>query len=88
MVETANKSVGFVFEYDEENRVDGRSDHASFSEKAIPVTFLFGGFNPHYHKTTDTMDGINFSKIANAARLDYLVLMMAAEHGRFALDKK
>jgi hypothetical protein len=52
------------------------------------VTFLFGGFNPHYHKTTDTMDGINFSKIANAARLDYLVLMMAAEHGRFALDKK
>jgi hypothetical protein len=34
------------------------------------------------------MDGINFSKIANAARLDYLVLMMAAEHGRFALDKK
>ena len=88
MVETANKSVGFVFEYDEENRVDGRSDHASFSEKGIPVTFLFGGFNPHYHKTTDTMDGINFSKIANAARLDYLVLMMAAEHGRFALDKK
>jgi Zn-dependent M28 family amino/carboxypeptidase len=87
-VETANKSVGFVFEYDEENRVDGRSDHASFSEKGIPVTFLFGGFNPHYHKTTDTMDGINFSKIANAARLDYLVLMMAAEHGRFALDKK
>jgi Zn-dependent M28 family amino/carboxypeptidase len=88
MVETANKSVGFVFEYDEENRVDGRSDHASFSEKGIPVTFLFGGFNPHYHKTTDTMDGINYSKIANAARLDYLVLMMAAEHGRFALDKK
>jgi len=88
MVEQANESVGFVFEYDEENRVDGRSDHASFSEKGIPVTFLFGGFNPHYHKTTDTMDGINFSKIANAARLDYLVLMMAAEHGPFRLDEK
>ncbi len=88
MVEQANQSVGFVFEYDEENRVDGRSDHASFSEKGIPVTFLFGGFNPHYHKTTDTMDGINFSKIANAARLDYLVLMMAADHGRFKMDGK
>jgi hypothetical protein len=88
LVQSANESVGFVFEYDEEDRVDGRSDHASFSGKGIPVTFLFGGFNPYYHKTTDTMDGINFSKIANAARLDYLVLMMASEHGRFALDAK
>lgn len=84
----ANESVGFVFEYDEEDRVDGRSDHASFSEKGIPVTFLFGGFNPHYHKPTDTLDGINFSKIANAARLNYLTLMMAAEHGRFEATVK
>ena len=88
MVEKANESVGFVFEYDEEDRVDGRSDHASFSEKGIPVTFLFGGFSPHYHQTSDTMDGINFSKIANAARLNYLVLMLASEHGRFQLDAK
>ncbi len=88
MVEKANESVGFVFEYDEEERVDGRSDHASFSEKGIPVTFLFGGFSPHYHKPTDTMDGINFAKIANAARLNYLVLMMTSEHGRFQLDAK
>lgn len=88
LVEKANESVGFTFEYDEELRVDGRSDHASFSEKGIPVTFLFGGFNPHYHKPTDTMDGINFSKIANAARLNYLVLMMASEHGKFKMDIK
>ncbi|MEJ7594677.1 MAG: M20/M25/M40 family metallo-hydrolase [Planctomycetaceae bacterium] len=88
MVEKANESIGFVFEYDEEERVDGRSDHASFSEKGIPVTFLFGGFSPYYHKPTDTMDGINFAKIANAARLNYLVLMMASEHGRFELDAK
>lgn len=88
MVEAANLHVGFVFEYDEEDRVDGRSDHASFSEKGIPVAFLFGGFNPHYHKPTDTLDGINFSKIANAARLNYLLLMMAAEHGRLQMDEK
>jgi len=88
MVEKANESVGFVFEYDEEERVDGRSDHASFSAKGIPVTFLFGGFSPFYHKPTDTMEGINFAKIANAARLNYLALMMAAEHGRFQLDEK
>ena len=88
LIQTANKSVGFVFEYDEEDRVDGRSDHASFSEKGIPVAFLFGGFNPHYHKTTDTMDGINFAKISNSARLYYLTLMMAAENGHFKLDEK
>ena len=83
-----NRHVGFVFEYDEEKTVAFRSDQASFAEKGIPVSFLFGGFNPYYHKTTDTMDGINFSKIANAARLNYLVLLHAAEHGRFNKDVK
>ncbi|MCA9034227.1 MAG: M28 family peptidase [Planctomycetaceae bacterium] len=79
----ANKYVNFVFEYDEEKRVAMRSDQASFAAKGVPVTFLFGGFNPHYHKTTDTLDGINFGKIANAARLNYLTLMFASEHGHF-----
>ncbi len=83
LVMDANRYVNFVFEYDEE-RVNSRSDHASFAAKGVPVTFLFGGFNPHYHKTTDTLDGINFEKIANAARLNFLTLMMAAEHGHFS----
>ncbi|MFM7058695.1 MAG: M28 family metallopeptidase [Planctomycetota bacterium] len=83
-----NRHVGFVFEYDEEQTVAYRSDQASFADKGIPVSFLFGGFNPYYHKTTDTLDGINFSKIANAARLNYLVLMRAAENGRFTKDVK
>ena len=78
----ANKYINFVFEYDEE-RVYQRSDHASFAARGVPVTFLFGGFNPHYHKTTDTLEGINFGKIANAARLNFLTLMMAAENGHF-----
>lgn len=80
LVMDANKYIGFEFEYDEE-RVYTRSDHANFAAKGIPITFLFGGFSPHYHQTTDTIEGINFSKIANAARLNYLVLMMAAEQG-------
>jgi Zn-dependent M28 family amino/carboxypeptidase len=83
-----NRHVGFIFEYDEEKTVAYRSDQASFAEKGVPVSFLFGGFNPFYHKTTDTMEGINFSKIANAARLNYLVLHRAAEHGRFNKDIK
>lgn len=82
----SNLSVGFDFEYDEETRIANRSDHASFAAKGIPVSFLFGGFSPYYHQTTDTLEGINFSKIANAARLNYLFLMRASEHGRFRPD--
>ena len=83
----ANQHVAFEFEYDEEDRVFSRSDQKSFHDKGIPVTFLFGGFNPYYHQTTDTLDGINYSKIANAARLNYLVIMMASEHGPFAINE-
>ncbi|HAN97900.1 MAG TPA: hypothetical protein DCQ98_10920 [Planctomycetaceae bacterium] len=81
----ANEHVGFRFEYDEE-RVYRRSDHYSFAAKGIPSSFLFGGFNPHYHQVSDGMDGINPSKIANCARLYYLTLFRAAEHGKYELD--
>lgn len=82
----ANQHVGFRFEYDEE-QVYRRSDHYSFASKSIPSTFLFGGFNPYYHQTTDGLDGINYSKIANAARLYYLVAMAAAENGKYQLNE-
>lgn len=79
----ANKYVGYRFEYDEENTVFRRSDQASFHDKGIPVAFVFGGFNPYYHQTTDTIKGINFSKIANCARLYYAATFMAAENGHY-----
>lgn len=81
----ANRHVGFRFEYDEE-RVYRRSDHYSFARKEVPSSFLFGGFNPYYHQTTDTLDGINYSKIANCARLYYLMTFRAGENGRYPLD--
>ena len=83
----ANKHIGFTFEYDEEG-VYTRSDHANFAKKGIPITFVFGGFHPDYHKTTDTVDKIDFNKIVNAARLNYLCAMMAAEHGHFQRNEE
>lgn len=83
----ANQHIGFKFEYDEEG-VYTRSDHANFAKKGIPITFIFGGFNPHYHKTTDTIEGINFNKIVSGARLNYLCAMMAAEHGHFEKNEQ
>ena len=68
-----NKHIGFEFEYDEES-VYERSDHAKFAEKGVPITFLFSGFHPDYHRPTDTIEKINFDKIVNSARLNYLVL--------------
>ena len=68
-----NKHIGFEFEYDEES-VYERSDHANFARKGVPITFLFSGFHPDYHRPTDTIEKINFDKIVNSARLNYLVL--------------
>ena len=81
----ANKFVNFEFEYDEES-VFGRSDQANFYRKAqTSVAFLFGGFHPDYHQPSDQPAKINFDKIASAARLYYLSIYFAAEHGPFPL---
>lgn len=85
---TANQYVGYKFEYDEEDTVFRRSDQASFHDKNIPVAFVFGGFNPYYHQTTDTIKGINFSKISNCARLYYAATFLAAEKGHLSGQKK
>jgi hypothetical protein len=73
-----NEHVGFTFEYDEED-VYTRSDHYSFAQKGVPIAFLFSGFHPDYHQPTDTIEKINFDKVANTARLFYLVAATAAD---------
>lgn len=78
----ANRHVGFEFEYDEEG-VFGRSDQANFFRKGTSVAFMFGGFHPDYHRPTDVPAKINYNKIAAAARLYYLTVYAAGEHGDF-----
>lgn len=72
-----NRYVGFTFEYDQED-VYGRSDHAMFAAKGIPISFIFSGFHPDYHQATDTPDKINYEKIANTAKLYFLVASTVA----------
>ncbi len=83
----ANEVVNFEFEYDEEG-VFGRSDQANFYAKGTSVAFLFGGFHPDYHQPSDKPEKINFEKIARAARLYYLSIYYAADHGPFKLPSK
>lgn len=46
-----------------------RSDHYNFAKNGIPSCFFFGGFHDDYHEPTDTIEKINFSKIALISQL-------------------
>lgn len=85
LVLEANKYVGFEFELDMES-VWNRSDQVNFYRHGVPVAFLFGGFHPDYHQTSDTPDKINVKKIASAARLYYMAIFSAADHGPFEMQ--
>ncbi len=77
LIQDANKCIGFKFKYDSED-VYYRSDHYNFAKNGVPIAFMFDGFTPDYHQPTDTIDKINFDKIANCARLYYLVAERAS----------
>ena len=74
-----NESIGWRFKYDAED-VYTRSDHYNFARLGIPIAFFFTGFHPDYHQPTDTVDKINFDKIANTAKLVYLCIHDLAAH--------
>ncbi|MFK8102217.1 MAG: M28 family peptidase [Saprospiraceae bacterium] len=51
------------------NRYYYRSDHYNFAEKGIPAIFYFNGTHKDYHRTSDTVDKINFEKMEIIAKL-------------------
>ena len=83
----ANESVGFRFELDEED-VWNRSDQINFYQKGVPVSFLFGGFHPDYHRPSDEVEDINFKKLVSAAKLYYLAVNLASDHGPFEMKSQ
>ncbi len=54
---------------DDPNRYYYRSDHYNFAEKGIPAIFYFNGTHPDYHRTSDTVEKINFEKMEKIAKL-------------------
>jgi hypothetical protein len=50
-------------------RIYFRSDHWNYAKHGIPVIFYFDGTHVDYHKPTDTIDKIDFTKMTNVARL-------------------
>jgi Zn-dependent M28 family amino/carboxypeptidase len=51
------------------NKFYYRSDHYNFARKNIPVIFYFSGVHEDYHKPTDDVEKILFSKTAQITRL-------------------
>ena len=65
------------------------SDHAAFAAAGQPFLFLSCGMGTHYHTPRDTMDWINFDKLAHTTRfIEDLVVRIdctpaSASHERF-----
>lgn len=51
------------------NRYYYRSDHYNFAKNNIPVIFYFNGTHEDYHKHTDTVEKIDYSKMENITKL-------------------
>jgi hypothetical protein len=68
-----NKYSQLVLDYtynDEKdpNRYYYRSDHYNFAKNGIPAIFFFNGNHPDYHRTSDTVEKINFEKMEKVGR--------------------
>ena len=53
---------------DDPNRYYFRSDHYNFAKKGIPAIFFFSGVHEDYHRTSDTVDKIQFDKMEKIGR--------------------
>jgi hypothetical protein len=75
--EKVNKEyLGLELDYtynaeDDPNRYYYRSDHYNFAERGIPAIFYFNGTHNDYHRTTDTVEKIQFDKMAKIGQLAF-----------------
>ena len=67
---------------DDPNRYYYRSDHYNFAVKGIPSIFFFNGTHDDYHRATDTIEKINFEKMAKIGRLVFHTAWQLANQDR------
>jgi Zn-dependent M28 family amino/carboxypeptidase len=65
----AGLALSTKFDRDSSMRALFRCDHLPFLQKGVPAVWLFGGFHPGYHEPTDTIDRLDFEKMARVVRL-------------------
>jgi hypothetical protein len=75
-VERQNRTVALNLTYkwdlDAYNGILFRSDQYPFLLHDVPAIWWFTGFHPDYHQITDTVEKINFDKMAKILKLAYL----------------
>jgi hypothetical protein len=65
----AGLALSTKFDRDSSMRALFRCDHLPFLQKGVPAVWLFGGFHPGYHEPADTIDRLDFEKMARVVRL-------------------
>lgn len=65
----AGLELSTKFDRDSSMRALFRCDHLPFLQKGIPALWLFGGFHPDYHEPTDSVDRLDFEKLARVVGL-------------------
>ncbi len=92
--EAANKKyINTTLDYkfndrNDPNRFYYRSDHYNFAKNGIPSVFLFNGVHADYHKSTDTVDKIEFDALAKRTKLAFAIAWeIANRENRILVDK-
>jgi hypothetical protein len=81
-----NGVAAFDLEWDHEGMF-GRSDHANFARKGVPVAFFFTGLHRDYHQPSDTPEKIHYEKLLRVARYVYdITFELAMQPGRPEID--
>lgn len=74
---------------DDPNRYYYRSDHYNFARRGIPAIFYFNGTHADYHRTSDTVEKIQFDKMAKIGQLVfYTAWELANREERIKVDVK
>jgi Zn-dependent M28 family amino/carboxypeptidase len=82
----------FNYKYDEPsdpNRFFFRSDHYNYAKKGIPIIFYFSGVHGDYHRVSDEIGAIDFTKLERVSRTIYATAYTLAElPARPPVDRK
>ena len=62
-----------------ESEVAGRSDHANFYTRGVPVLFFFTGLHAAYHRASDNLDQLDLEGMYTVARMVFEVVRRAAD---------
>jgi Peptidase family M28/PA domain len=91
--EVNSKTTNFVLDYkfddpNDSQRLYYRSDHVHYANKGIPIAFFYDYMKKDYHKSSDTVEKINFNKIVKMTDLIYnLVLRISNLDHKLSVDE-